>query len=424
MKFGVVGDDITGCVDIGLMFHKGNIECDVFTKDSTLCKRIGVEAVIVDTDSRFTDSALAYQRVYDRVKELKELGTERYYKKTCSVFRGNIGAEFDAMLDASGENFALIVAGFPETGRTTIHSKQYIDGILLENSQFKNDPMNPMRHSDLREIIHMQSSRKAAKIWWEELDKGVAYVKERISCLRKEYSYVCADVRDRHDLMILARASEEVTVFGGSSALALELAMLNANRAVKQEKQELPDRQKGILCVCGSVTKQSAQQIKMFQLMDDTVSFAVSPDELLKQKLEIDSLIQDCAENILHGRNVLLYTEGTGDAERIRTMQNLAEQFGMSKEQFGILISDTLAEITHRVQNQTRQNRLIFAGGETSFHGCQRLGVNDLQIQDEVEPGIPACIGIGKKTYLLILKSGSFGSDYFFSRAVSYLKEN
>ena len=43
-------------------------------------------------------------------------GYHQFRKKTCSVFRGNIGAEFDAMLEALGLEFAVIVLGFPRAG--------------------------------------------------------------------------------------------------------------------------------------------------------------------------------------------------------------------------------------------------------------------------------------------------------------------
>lgn len=52
-------------------------------------------------------------------QEPKE-GVRQYIDKQCSVFRGNIGAEFDAMLDELQEEFAVVVLGFPDNGRTTL----------------------------------------------------------------------------------------------------------------------------------------------------------------------------------------------------------------------------------------------------------------------------------------------------------------
>ena len=100
---GVVADDITGAHDIGSMFVKSGAVVHVFSYDQGLIpediSRWQLpDVVILDTDSRFDSPEAAYNKVFGATKLLKELGCRQFYKKTCSVFRGNIGPEFDAML--------------------------------------------------------------------------------------------------------------------------------------------------------------------------------------------------------------------------------------------------------------------------------------------------------------------------------------
>jgi uncharacterized protein YgbK (DUF1537 family) len=64
---------------------------------------------------------------------------------------------------------------------------------------------------------------------------------------------------------------------------------------------------------------------------------------------------------------------------------------------------------------------LIVAGGETSDAVCDRLGVKGLQIWQEIEPGLPSCITLSDSPYLLVLKSGSFGTPVFLSHAIQHL---
>lgn len=421
MKFGVVGDDITGCVDIGLMFQKGGYFCDIFMKNHPIDKREDIDVVIVDTDSRFINEKEAYQRVYQRTKELKTLGFNRFYKKTCSVFRGNVGIEFDAMMDALGEDYAVIVAGFPETGRTTIHSKHYVDGILLENTQFKDDPMNPMLLSDIREIIRKQSKKNVSWIWWEDLDKGVAYVRERVMQLKNEAQYICFDVRDRHDLTIIAKATFDAHVFGGSSALALELAKLYQVQHSIQDKIDIPTKEKGILCCCGSVTKQSAQQIECLKSNKDYVLLPINPIDILEGNYNVSNIAKIAALSIEQKKHVLLHTLGTGDPAFVNRLQKLAHEKGIEADELGNMISACLAETMAKIQKATGQYRLILAGGETSYYCCEKLKVRHMQIYEEVESGIPACIAEGRECYFLILKSGSFGSEDFFENAIKKL---
>ena len=97
---------------------------------------------------------------------------QQYINKQCSVFRGNIGPEFDAMLDALGLNFAPVVLGFPDNGRTTLDGIHYVYGEKLEDSQFRNDPVNPMRESNLVKILAVQTRRPVTNVSWREYAEG------------------------------------------------------------------------------------------------------------------------------------------------------------------------------------------------------------------------------------------------------------
>lgn len=101
-RIGVVADDVTGANDIGVMFRKGGYRSAVFPLSLlSLCDLKGeceeLDAIIIDTDSRFDDPRTAADKVAQATRLLQELPCDRYFNKTCSVFRGNIGAEFDSM---------------------------------------------------------------------------------------------------------------------------------------------------------------------------------------------------------------------------------------------------------------------------------------------------------------------------------------
>jgi uncharacterized protein YgbK (DUF1537 family) len=81
-------------------------------------------------------------------RDLEAAGARHFFKKTCSVFRGNIGVEFDAMLDALGEDFAIVVAGFPQktAGRPSTATTMCA-AVPLAQSEFRNDPIHPLTES-------------------------------------------------------------------------------------------------------------------------------------------------------------------------------------------------------------------------------------------------------------------------------------
>lgn len=66
--------------------------------------------------------------------------------------------------------------------------------------------------------------------------------------------------------------------------------------------------------------------------------------------------------------------------------------------------------------------QLVVAGGETSGAVVQALGVRQMQIGPQIDPGVPWCHAFGNDGPLhLALKSGNFGSDDFFTKAFAQL---
>ena len=62
-------------------------------------------------------------------------------------------------------------------------------------------------------------------------------------------------------------------------------------------------------------------------------------------------------------------------------------------------------------------SKLIVAGGETSGAVVTKLGVTQIEIGPEIDPGVPWTKSAGDKPLVLALKSGNFGAPDFFSKA-------
>jgi uncharacterized protein YgbK (DUF1537 family) len=65
--------------------------------------------------------------------------------------------------------------------------------------------------------------------------------------------------------------------------------------------------------------------------------------------------------------------------------------------------------------------RLVVAGGETAGAVIRSLDVTGLSIGPEIEPGVPWTESLGSPSLALALKSGNFGSDEFFCKALEML---
>ncbi len=63
----------------------------------------------------------------------------------------------------------------------------------------------------------------------------------------------------------------------------------------------------------------------------------------------------------------------------------------------------------------------IVAGGETSGAVVEALGIRSLRIGPEIEPGVPWTFSLAPEGLCLAFKSGNFGSETFFEKALAML---
>jgi uncharacterized protein YgbK (DUF1537 family) len=423
----VIADDVTGANDIGIMYTKAGQSSVVYNQEKL---QSGLdyqeEIVIIDTNSRFLNKEEAYQRVYNTVKHFDKHRIHQFYNKQCSVFRGNIGAEFDAMLDALEEEFAVVVLGFPDNGRTTLHSVHYVHGVKLENSQFRDDPVHPMTQSDLVDILQAQTKRKVTAIHFEVLDQGAKYLKEQIDNCRINSGYVILDVRNNEDLTIIAEAVMDEKIICGSSALAYYLGLRNDKTSISEKPSgdENKDVNPNILCIAGSLTPQTKAQV---QYMRDNRYPVITLNTLClfteeECKDERKRIIQ--AYEKVHTTSGIVIIHSMNDPEEVKRTKELATEHQMDNTAASELVSSQLSDIAKQIGEKYKIKKYIICGGDTSASFCNKLGIIGMKIRKEIEPGLPTCKSITEPYYQLVLKSGSFGSKEFIETAGSVLLED
>jgi 3-dehydrotetronate 4-kinase len=87
------------------------------------------------------------------------------------------------------------------------------------------------------------------------------------------------------------------------------------------------------------------------------------------------------------------------------------------------MVERTIAAIARGLVAELGVRQLVVAGGETSGACVQALGIAQMQIGMQIDPGVPWCYaqtGIGAGVHLA-LKSGNFGSEDFFAKAFTML---
>lgn len=426
-KVGIVADDITGANDIGIMFAKKGYSAAVYPySDNMELKGAGeIDVVIIDTNSRFDSKDISRDKVYKATKKLMELPCDMYHNKTCSVFRGNIGVEFDAMQEALDIDNSVVILGFPKNGRITIDGVHYVNGFKLEESQFKRDPVHPMKESNLVDILSKQTKKRVGNVSFPIIDKGVEAIKEEVEKLKKDFNYIIFDVRDQKDLRIIAEVVKNEINICGSSAIGEELpeAWSGGEPIYSSIRPHRIEDNNGVIVLAGSLTPQTFNQVNHLKSigyralkLDTTLIY-----DDTKLNRVIDGFVSEAVKELSAGNDLLIHTSNTEDL--IGATKQIGYEKGMSDEEIGKIISGALSKIVKEVKNITDFKKLVVAGGDTSAAISEGLGINKLVIIEEIEAGVPNMYGYSEEEeYLMVLKSGSFGSEEFLYKAVESLK--
>jgi uncharacterized protein YgbK (DUF1537 family) len=124
-------------------------------------------------------------------------------------------------------------------------------------------------------------------------------------------------------------------------------------------------------------------------------------------------LALDWAKDHLGQGPILVYASAPPD--------DVAEaQKVLGRERAGTLIEDAMAAIARELVD-LGVRRLVVAGGETSGAVVKALGVTGLAIGPQIDPGVPACVGLGDRPLALALKSGNFGAPDFLTKAFAHM---
>jgi len=419
---GAIADDITGASDVGGMFAKsGFLTVAMLWPVPDLAPVGDVDVLILDTDSRALPPEEAYERVRGAAAALRRAGASFMYKKIDSGFRGNIGAELDALLDETGGAFAVVVPAFPRNRRVTRDGCHYVDGVPLARSTTAETAVCPVEESFLPALLGKQSRRSVGLVRLETVRRGAGALKRALDPLRKRGGMVVVDAAADEDVATIAAAVEGHCVVAGASALAGAMAARRRGEAcLARTRTRPPARAPGsdgpILIVSGSVSPVTARQ-NAAAVRAGTPSVSLDPALAAAGRRGWSQAVHAAGERVrAHllsaGRCLLSVPADPGLVERVlaatRTRVDMARR-----------VADGLARAARAAANVPGLS-VIVTGGDTAAALCRALGISGFTLLDEIAPGVSASVAIGRDL-LLVLKPGDFGGPDFYERAIAHL---
>jgi uncharacterized protein YgbK (DUF1537 family) len=254
---------------------------------------------------------------------------------------------------------------------------------------------------------------------YRSVGQGAPAIRARMDALRQDgIGMAIVDAVSNDDLLRLGEAVKDLPLITGGSGLAIGLPA-NFGLRPSPAAERLPAPQGARAIVSGSCSQATLRQVRHYieaggaALAIDPLRFTQGQDYAHD---EARRALEWARPRLAQGP-VLIYSTAAPDAVR-RAQQTLGA------DRAGALVEDTLAHVARGlVDAGVRQ--MVVAGGETSGACVQAMGLTQLRIGTQIDPGVPWCHARGGDASVpplhVALKSGNFGADDFFVRAFSLL---
>ena len=416
---GCIADDFTGATDLASMLARSgvNVSLRIGVPLSTPENTAEIEVIALKT--RSISASKAIEESLSALKWLKEAGAKKYFFKYCSTFdstaEGNIGPVSEALMNELKVDQTIYCPAFPENGRSIYMGNLFVGQKLLSESSMKDHPLTPMNDSNLMRLLSAQVSRRVGLADRIVVNSGVNSLKEKLISLKEnDVPHVIVDAVADTDLNTIASACQDMDFITGGSALAMPLAeFYKASGKISANNNSFMNKKlnTGSIILSGSCSEITIIQVKNF-IQRGAAAFQLDPIDLAENGVK---KVLDWLSSQDFTKNIIIYA--TSDPDTVKKVQ--AE---LGVDMAGKIVEQGLSECAIAARELGIKN-FIIAGGETSGAITKALNVRQLDIGIEIAPGVPWTFS-GKRNnqIALSLKSGNFGSEEFFTEALSKLE--
>lgn len=389
-EIAVVADDLTGAADTGAQLVRAGYRTAVVFRGAEI-PSAGLDAVVLDTDSRTMPAVLAEKRVVEAGHAVR--GARIVYKKMDSTLRGNVAVELSAALGTTGRERVVLAPAFPAAGRTTVGGVQLVRGIPVHETEMRDDPRTPVTEAHLPTLLAGAFGRIGVLSTKDLADP------ELIHRTLQENVCVVADAESDPDLAALVRAvpDPERVLWAGSAGLALALGAAYPAPG-EGEAPAPPERARRVLVVIGSLSGISREQLRRLEEVYGGIAVSVSAETVSGSERMAGAVLLESGCAVLHSPSKRGAAGSAGS------------------------VTNALAEVAGRLAEEEAFDALVLTGGSTAVAVSRRVGASGILLGGEVRSGVPVGALIGARPYPVVTKAGGFGDSDTLVEAVRYLK--
>lgn len=412
MLLGCIGDDFTGSSDLANMLAKNGLHTVQYSGVPSQAANPEVQAGVVALKSRSIEKSLAVKQSLEALEWLRQQGCTQYFFKYCSTFdstpEGNIGPVIDALAEALNADRVIVCPAFPGTGRSVYQGHLFVNDTLLSESGMQNHPLTPMTDPDIRRWLGLQTVNKVGHVSSIDVLKGASHISAALDVQHEEgCRLIVVDALQDADLFEIGESAADLVLLTGGSGLAIGLPRNFQRRGQAGSSINAWRGQAGkCVVLSGSCSEATRAQVE-FHARQHPVREMQAAD-IVEGTLKVDEVVQ-----------WLLDTDGlplvftSADPASVAEVQS---RYGREKTANAIeLFFSALA----RAVVDRGISKILTAGGETSGAVVDALGIVEMEIGPEIDPGVPALRS--GPDLVLALKSGNFGSMDYFEKAARIL---
>ena len=404
----IVADDTTGANSSAILHKKLGYDCvSIHTSVKEIRKQ---SAYAFSTNSRGIDYKDAYNVVSETLKHFND-SDAIYNKRVDSTLRGNLGSELNAFLDHFENKKAIVVASFPDSGRTCVHNKLYVHGELLENTDVAKDPKMPVTTSVVTDLFKKQTDRVIKHI---DLDVvRDSSFKEELSKTYQEADIIVIDAELNSDIKLI---SEKVV------ELDLDIVTVDPGPFTYYYARSLKHQIKfNFHCLIGSVTPLTLDQMRYAEEHGASI-YLLNVLEILSDnsKTYLEKSYQELIK--IDNDFIIITTSDINGNSKINLNDYCKDN--QTPEDISNLINQKIAELFIKYNNKVKPNCVYTSGGDTTVEFLNQTGSYGLRMFSEILPlTVESKILGGEFEGLSIVsKGGLIGDEKTIMEIYNYMK--
>jgi D-threonate/D-erythronate kinase len=183
----VIADDLTGALEAGALYAAAGLKSSVH-----ITRRLpgpgGADAIVLDIETRHTDSDRAAAIMTGVLGEARGQGLSYIYVKFDSTLRGPIAAQIQAVFTVWPERSVIFVPAYPRVGRIVRNGLLYVNGTPLAETAFAHDPHDPVRSS----LVAAKLNAPLSGLIMPDVESQTALKRIAADIAARRDSYICA----------------------------------------------------------------------------------------------------------------------------------------------------------------------------------------------------------------------------------------